>query len=247
MEVLTFGRLRHFGALDGWLLLLSIAGSAVYFLTRGLPPYPVGAVLKALGMAPLALLTWRVLGKAEGAAGAPIRDRHLLTAALALSCLGDVLLYLGARRYFLHALSAFLLAHVAYVVLFTRSWPRPLRPRRAQLALAGLVIVYGVGVTVWIEPRLGPLTVPVLLYGAAVTAMALAAILAGFVTPWIWIGALLFVLSDSLIAAALFRGAWRLAAVLVWPTYYLGQYGIAVGFLREKAGKCWTPRSTRRP
>jgi hypothetical protein len=25
-------------------------------------------------------------------------------------------------------------------------------------------------------------------------------------------------------------------ALLIWPTYYLGQYGIAIGFLREKAG-----------
>jgi hypothetical protein len=25
-----------------------------------------------------------------------------------------------------------------------------------------------------------------------------------------------------------------LAALLIWPMYYLGQYGIAIGFLREK-------------
>jgi hypothetical protein len=27
-----------------------------------------------------------------------------------------------------------------------------------------------------------------------------------------------------------------LIGLLIWPTYYLGQYGIAIGFVREKAG-----------
>jgi hypothetical protein len=43
-------------------------------------------------------------------------------------------------------------------------------------------------------------------------------------------------ISDSLIAAARFATGWSLAAWLIWPTYYLGQYGIVIGFLREAAG-----------
>jgi hypothetical protein len=111
---LTFGRLRHFGVLDQWLLLLSIGSSAAYLATRGVQPFPGSVMLKGLGMAPLAVLTFRVLGKVEratGETGRPgLRDSQLLAAALTLSCLGDVLLHLGSRRYAGLAVGAFLLA-----------------------------------------------------------------------------------------------------------------------------------------
>lgn len=240
MGVLTFGRLRHFGALDQWLLLLSIVSSAVYLATRGVQPFPGSVVLKALGMAPLAVLTFRVLGKAEratgGAARPGVRDSHLLASALALACIGDVLLHLGFRRYFGLGLGAFFLAHVAYILLFVRSWPRPVRPGRQELMLAAAVLVYSVAVTGWLSTRLGGYALPVIAYSIAITAMTVSAILARFSTPFVWIGAMLFVLSDTLIAAGRFRPVLPLAAYLIWPTYYLGQYCIAIGFLREKTG-----------
>jgi uncharacterized membrane protein YhhN len=191
-------------------------------------------------MAPLAVLGLRVLGRAERAApgvgGLGIRDSRILAAALSLSCLGDVLLHLGGRRNFAFGLSAFLLAHVAYVVLCARRWPRPLRPAPGRLALAGAVILYAVAFTAWLAPGLGPFGLLVLAYAVAITAMAVTAILARFSTPFVATGALLFVLSDSLIAAGRFRAAVPLAGLLIWPAYYLGQYLITMGFLRDRAG-----------
>ena len=226
--------------LDRGLLLLSIAAAIAYFVTRPLQPFPGSVVIKALGMAPLAVVGFRVLGRAEGAApqeaGRGVPDSALLATALALSCLGDVLLHLGFRRYFGAGLVAFFLAHLAYILLFVRSWPRPLRPPRRQLMLAAAVLVYGVVVTVWLSSHLGGYAVPVIAYAIAITAMTVSAILAGFSTPLVWMGAMLFVLSDSLIAAGRFRAAVPLAAYLIWPTYYLGQYCITVGVLRAKAG-----------
>jgi uncharacterized membrane protein YhhN len=239
LGVLTFGRLRHFGVLDQWLLLLSIGSSAAYLATRGMQPFPGSVVLKALGMAPLAALTFRVLEKAErttsGAARPGVRDSHILAAALTLSCIGDVLLHLGSRRYFGLALGAFLLAHVAYILLFVQSWPRPLRPSRLELTLASAVLVYSVVVTGWLSIHLSGYAVPMVVYGVAITAMTVSAILARFSTPFVWIGAMLFVISDSLIAAGRFTTALPLTVYLVWPVYYLGQYGIAIGFLQDKA------------
>ena len=78
--------------------------------------------------------------------------------------------------------------------------------------------------------------VPVLIYSGAITVMTVSTILAGFSRPFVWIGAMLFMISDSLIAAGRFRTPVPLAVYLIWPTYYLGQYGIAIGFLREKCG-----------
>ena len=229
MAALTFGRLRGLGPLDRTLLLLSIAASVAFMATRPMQPFPGAVVLKALGMAPLAVLAFRVLGKANS------KDRQLLPLALAFSCVGDVFLQLDFRRYFVHGLAAFLLAHLTYIVLFTRSWPRPLRPSARQKILVALVAVYFAAGCVWLWPDLGRLAVPTLVYAAAVTAMTMSAILAGFSRPFVWIGALLFLFSDSLLAAGRFKVALPVAAFLIWPTYYLGQYGITMGLLGEKA------------
>ncbi|MGH7346566.1 MAG: lysoplasmalogenase [Candidatus Rokuibacteriota bacterium] len=235
MDALTFGRLRGFDRIDQALLVLSIASSVAYMATRGLHPFQGSVVLKALGMAPLAVLAFRVLGRVGS------RDRALLTSALALSCAGDVFLALGFRRYFVHGLAAFLLAHVAYIVLFTRNWARPLRPSAGQMVLVALVLAYFALACAWLWPGVGGLKIPALAYAMAVTAMTVAAILAGFSRPFVWIGALLFLFSDSLIATGFFKMPLSRAAALIWPTYYLGQYGIAIGLLRERAADDRTP------
>jgi len=214
--------------------------STAYLATRGVQPFPGSIALKALSMAPLAVLTFRVLGSAErrpdGAGWLRGRDHLILTAALAFSCLGDILLALGPRRHFIHALRAFLFAHLAYILLFTRAWPRPLRPSGGQVVLTVLVLVYSVLLSSWLSSGLGAQAVPVLIYSGAITVMTVSTILAGFSRPFVWIGAMLFMISDSLIAAGRFRTPVPLAVYLIWPTYYLGQYGIAIGFLREKCG-----------
>jgi hypothetical protein len=69
MAALTFGRFRGLGPLDRTLLRLSIAGSVAFMATRPMQPFRGAVVLKALGMAPLAVLAFRVLGQTttEGA------------------------------------------------------------------------------------------------------------------------------------------------------------------------------------
>jgi uncharacterized membrane protein YhhN len=237
---LTFGRLENFGRVDAALLLLSIVSSAGYLATRVIWPSTSGVALKALSIAPLAVLAFRVLRGADGPDGrppGPPRPPHparlILTAALVLSSIGDVFLALDRRRYFGHALTAFLLAHGAYILLFVRSRTGVLRPGGRQSILTALVLVYSLLLTSWLAPGLGPYTVPVVIYACAITAMTVSAILAGFSQPYIAIGAMLFMLSDSLIAVTRFKTGWTPAAYLVWPMYYLGQYGITVGFLRE--------------
>ena len=230
MDALTFGRLRGFDRLDGAFLLLSIASGVAYMVMRGVQPFPGSVVIKALSMAPLAVLAFRVLRRIDRTTP----DALILAAALMLSCAGDVFLHLSFRRYFVHALVAFLLAHVTYVVLFVRNRPRPLRPSTGQLILAFVVLVYGLLMCSWLWTGLGRLAGPALAYAVAITAMVLSTILAGFSRPFVWIGALLFLISDSLIATGRFMVTIPLIGLLIWPTYYLGQYGIAIGFLREK-------------
>jgi hypothetical protein len=58
-----------------------------------------------------------------------------------------------------------------------------LRPSRLELTLAAAVLVYSVVVTGWVSIRLSEYAVPVIVYGVAITAMTVSAILARFSTP----------------------------------------------------------------
>jgi len=210
-------------AVDRWLLAVSVVASGLFFVTCGGPSSPLGVVLKGLAVSPLAVIAFRLL---RG------RDRWLLAGALACSTLGDVLLELHGL--FVPGLGAFLCAHLLYAALFARDWPGRTRLTVRQRALLGLLFVFSATLTAWLWPGLGGLAVPVLIYISALTTMAALAIGADPRYPAIAWGALLFVLSDSLIGITRFRSPLPLGDYLVWGTYYVAQCCLALGFLRGR-------------
>jgi alkenylglycerophosphocholine/alkenylglycerophosphoethanolamine hydrolase len=152
--------------------------------------------------------------------------RRPITAGLLLSAAGDVLLEQPAG--FLPGLVAFLLAHVAYAIAFL-SDERRLRLARAAPFAAWLVTAF-----VWLRPGLGSMQAPVAVYMFAIGAMmwraaarvnggegdrpGAAAALAG---------AVLFGLSDTLIAVDRFRAPIPGASYAIILLYWAGQAGIA--------------------
>jgi uncharacterized membrane protein YhhN len=241
VDSLTFGHLRSFGPTDRALLLLSITCSFAYCATQSFQPFPGSVLLKMLSVASLAVISFRTLREPSdtprGVEWLRDRDNLILSAALAFSSLGDVLLDSDPPRLFLKGLLAFLVAHFIYILLFVRNWVRPLRPKGWQLAMAAAVLVYSLLLSQWLSPSLGTVAGPVMLYVCAITVMVVAAILAGFSKPWVYSGVILFLISDSIIAVDKFKTPIPTRNYLVWATYYLGQYGIAIGFLQEKLGK----------
>lgn len=240
-DLLTFGRLRAARPLDAALLITSLACSAVYLLTQRWQPFPGSVAIKALSIAPLAVLAFRLLREPDerprGLQWLRDHDSLILAAALGCSCLGDIFLDLDPAGLFINGLLAFLSAHLIYILLFVRNWQRPLRPTGGQLLLGALVLLYSLLLANWLAPSLAALARPVMIYVCAITVMVVAAILAGFAKPWVVSGAILFMISDSLIAAQRFKTPAPFSEYLIWATYYLGQYGIAIGFLQEKAGE----------
>ena len=144
-------------------LLLAAVGLcavAAVFGAYGLP----GLWLHWLGK-PLATVGL-LLFAARGRSAAP-RYRGGVLAGLALSLLGDVLL-MWPRDLFAAGLGAFLLAHFAYITAFTADTPLAARqgPFLAYAALAGVL-----SWLLW--PGIpSALHLPVLLYVAALSAMA---------------------------------------------------------------------------
>lgn len=164
------------------------------------------------------------------AKGATDRTRILLMIALLFSMGGDIFLAVDRVQLFVFGLASFLLAHLAYTALFIlHPAERPLP--KSRLFVQGLLLLFTATMAILLWPALGALKIPVFFYIAAITVMGLAACRAAF-NPWlVIIGALSFILSDSIIAIDKFLAPFDPSGPVIWITYVLAQYCLCAGVL----------------
>lgn len=170
-------------------------------------------------------------------------QKHALMLALAASLLGDVLLMLS-ERLFVGGLAAFLLAHLAYLVVFSRGvgwWP----DRRP------LVVTLGIGAAMYAVLWTGlppALRGPVAAYVLAIAAMAAQALSRALVlqdrAAWtVGGGALAFMVSDALLGFNRFVLPLPLAPLWVLSSYYLAQALIVGGLLAQRPAQAGANKS----
>lgn len=197
---------------------VSLAASLAYLCAAKWVPVPFEVTLKGLAVTMLGV--------------AALRERHsFLAAALLLSSLGDIVLELG-RSYFLLGLAAFLTSHLIYTSLFVRQ-RRLSGAAGREWVIPAVLVLYGIGFSVWLAPSLGDLRLPVYCYIAAIVAMVATASRANYRSPWVFVGAVLFLISDSLLGTQRFKLQIPYGGIAIWTTYYLGQCGIALGALNQ--------------
>jgi uncharacterized membrane protein YhhN len=148
-------------------------------------------------------------------------------AGMLLSWAGDLLLSTPGEAGFITGLGSFMLAHIAYLVLFLG----PLRTKRMP-PLAIAYAVWWAALVIVLAPHLGALLIPVAVYGLVLGASSAAAL---GTTRVVAIGGLIFLLSDTMLAFKLF---WPGFAVwqqdfLIMLAYVVGQGLIAVGAVRH--------------
>jgi uncharacterized membrane protein YhhN len=195
--------------------------SALHLVLLYLGPAWSVTATKAVLMPLLALAVVLLVRPMRGPALTPTLT---LLAALALSWGGDVLLSFPGDAWFVAGLASFLLAHVAYIVLFLRM-PRARRrpPAWSYAYWAWMIVVLGL-----LLPHAGALAAPIVLYAAAIGTMAMCASMHG---RWVAIGGAFFVVSDSLLAFGRFLPGYEFAAhdFAVMSTYLAAQGLIAWG------------------
>jgi uncharacterized membrane protein YhhN len=153
-----------------------------------------------------------------------------VTLGLVLSLGGDVALMFEWRQAFLTGLILFLLAHIVYAVAFTV----PNGFHVQDLVTGALLLVVAVGVYLYLRPGLGSMRVPVILYILIICFMVNRAVSAFFGDAFattqallLTLGAILFWLSDLVLAIDRFRRPFRLEATSLF-LYYGGQLLIAL-------------------
>lgn len=156
--------------------------------------------------------------------------KPLVLAGLGLSCAGDVALLGEGEGPFAAGLVSFLGAHVCYLAAFAK------RRRGGARRAWWLTFLYGLawcGLNLALLPKTGKLRVPVLVYGSALAAMAVAALDIGDAT--VAAGGAAFMLSDSILALDTFEAADIPGADgLVMLTYTAAQALIANGLTKGR-------------
>lgn len=144
---------------------------------------------------------------------------------------GDLaLMFQENRRAFMLGLVLFLLAHVVYALVFARlGGPSP-----RDVLSAAILLLAGVGFYLLLRPNLGRMRLPVIAYIVVISIMVSRAVstLAGPVlsSRQAWMvtgGAILFYISDVILAAARFWRPWCYHRISL-AFYYAGQMLIAL-------------------
>lgn len=157
--------------------------------------------------------------------------------ALFFSWAGDVLLMFQADdpNFFLFGLSAFLLAHIFYIIFF--NGVRIREKIRIDFKLLLLVLTYYALLISLLFNHLGSMQISVMAYGIVISSMFLLAMHMLFINSkmagrWMMLGALFFVLSDSLLAINKFYQPFEMAGVIVILTYGMAQLFIVYGAIK---------------
>lgn len=181
---------------------------------------PLFYLAKPLTTVLIVLLAWVMLASAPG-------YRTWVTAGL-LGCLvGDIALMFKGSRAFVLGLSSFLIGHLLLIAAFVTDLPlSPLFVPQGALAGGVLFVLMVLGYSRWLLPRTGSLKPAVLLYLTVLGTMVLVALLrAGLseshAATWACAGALLFAVSDAVLAYRKFVAQPWWGQPLTLLSYYL--------------------------
>ena len=160
--------------------------------------------------------------------------RRLVILALLFSWAGDVFLISG--DWFVAGLASFLLAHVFYIIAYQKTGAAGSGLRTQDITVFA---TYGAALIWVVYAGLGDLKAPVLLYALVLLAMGVWALKRRNGTNetsfrLVTAGAVLFVLSDSLIAVNKFAFAIPAERILVMSIYMTAQYLIVQGLIQHR-------------
>ena len=176
------------------------------------------------------LLTWYYLIRTNQAPA----WKHRVTTALLFSWIGDIALMFEEKdpMFFLVGLSSFLIAHLWYISFFHKI--RIKEKLRSRWPLMILVVAYYCLLLGLLYPHLGDMKIAVPVYGLVISFMLLLALHLAFISNkragmLMMMGAILFVISDSILAINKFYQPFDLAGLLIMLTYGLAQICLVLG------------------
>ncbi|MGC6284924.1 MAG: lysoplasmalogenase [Polaribacter sp.] len=153
--------------------------------------------------------------------------------ALVFSYLGDILL-LDKAQYFVFGLASFLVAHLLYIKVTANEIQKVIWKEILLVSIPFVLFLFGLLQLLF--PNLNEMKIPVVVYGVVISSFGASTLMVyrqekSTEHLWLLLGALLFILSDSLIAINTFYSANEMYPFLIMTTYILAQYLIVKSFI----------------
>jgi uncharacterized membrane protein YhhN len=164
------------------------------------------------------------------------KQRNRVLLGTFFSLLGDVFLMFSGG--FILGLASFLIAHIFYISAFYLDNDGFITQKRDRWAAVAGIFAYGVVFLSSVLPKVdGALVVPVGVYGLTILTMLLMALnrwktVHQETFQWVFLGAVLFVISDSILAINKFVQPLPMSGIAIMLTYAAGQFFIVNGVLK---------------
>jgi uncharacterized membrane protein YhhN len=157
--------------------------------------------------------------------------------ALFFSFWGDVLL-LFKNQFFVYGLASFLLAHIMYIKI-TASFIKKVSLQKVVLASLPFV-VFLFSFLYLIIDNLEEMNIPVIFYGVVISSFGALSFLnymqeKNTANLWLFLGSIIFIISDSLIALNKFYEPKEFYAISIMLTYIVAQYLICRAIITKTA------------
>jgi uncharacterized membrane protein YhhN len=198
-------------------LSLFFTSALVYLSLVSYISYPLTTLLKAIPILCLLALVSRIEFDSN--------VKKFLLSALSLSILGDIALTLPLRHQLELGLGFFLIAHCFYIAIFFRD----LTFNFKKIVTCLLIILSATMIYSSLITLLGDLLIPVSVYITIITTMACFSVLTSAFSVTATVGAMIFMLSDSLIACNEFIVPEYNLTVGIMISYYLAQLLLVIG------------------
>jgi len=157
--------------------------------------------------------------------------------ALVFSLLGDILLMFvdTSSNFFIGGLIAFLIAHIMYILVFLKNR----NVSKNAILFIIVMLLYGIGLFYVMKDGLGEILIPVVIYMLAILTMLTTAFLRQDSVPkqsfiLVFLGAILFMISDSLLALNKFYMPLPFSNISIMFTYAFAQLFIVFGVLKQR-------------
>lgn len=201
------------------LLVIFTFFAFAYTATLQCRPYFGSYVIKAIPIISLAVFSLIAIPKPKGI---------FVFNALLFSALGDILLAFEGNNYFIYGLGAFGLAHIMYINAFLSNglvWKK-----RSYFLL--FFIAYGLTIEFILFPNLGKMLIYATIYLILLMSLGISSVLSRDRDYLVISGAVLFIISDSIIAFNTFYIHVPYSSLWIMATYYPAQLLITMGSKR---------------
>jgi uncharacterized membrane protein YhhN len=200
-------------------LLTAIVSAAVFILFHGLyHDFFLSVVLKVIPALTLSYLSFRYITGVTG---------KLLAIGLLFSAGGDAVLDIDRTHLFLIGLVLFLTAHIFYIITFFRLS----HFSRKRIIPKVLVLTAAIILAFLLQDINHRMFLPVMIYLVIITVMTFLSLSLEPFNRVVAIGAVLFMVSDTVIAVNKFLHPIPSSTVFNISLYYIAQFHIILGFI----------------